>query len=947
MSESKKTEEKWIKKWSDSKIFEAVPEHGKKKFFGTFPYPYVNSYLHLGHFYSSMRLEALSRYKRMQGYNVLYAQGWHCTGSPIVSTAKRIKENEPKQVEILRKQGFSDAEIKKFADPVEWIKFFPKEAKKDFTEMGYSIDFRREFITTDLNPHYDKFIRWQFNKLKEKGFVKKGKFPVVWDPKENTPVGDHDRIEGEGETPQEYTLVKHEFDGKFVVTATLRPDTIMGVTNLYVNPESTLVEAQVNDEVWIISEKVANDLVFQDKKVKIEKTISGHSLIGKKVKEFSGGEILILPATFVSAEIGTGIVHSVPSDSADDLIALFDLQRNEAECKKFSLDFKEVCAIKPIAVLEIPGYSEIPASDVIKSLGIKNQHEKDKLAKAKELLYKEGFYKGKLNSLYKKKQKRLSKDYSGKPVEEVKELIKEDIISSGFGDRYYQLTGKVIARSLAVCVVKIVDDQWFMAYGDEKWKKLAHKCLDQMKLYPEKTRSQFNYVLDWLRDWACTREFGLGTRLPWDEKWLIESLSDSTIYMAYYTISYKLKEIDPAKLDDNLFDYIYLGKGNAKKLLIEKRIADELKAEFEYWYPMDFRNTGKDLIQNHMSFCIFNHTAVFPEKYWPKSFGLNGHVMVDGDKMSKSKGNFVIMRDALAEFGADPSRFTVLSGGESIDDANFDRELVKSMTPKINSLLEFAKQYYNTGRNSRLAIDEWMEGKINSIIIETTKCYEETMFRSALQSCYFEMQNAVKWYMKRTLNNSNKSVINWLIETQALLLAPIVPFICEEIWEAIGKKEFISTAKWPQVKLMTAEMDKSEDIVKTTLDDINSVLSLLKLESPKRIKLFIAEEWKYSLNVLLKEEMKKTREFPALMGIVMKDETYKKYSKEVTGIIQKTLKSPGKELVDHDREFAALKESAEFFAKEFGAVVNVLKAEGCTEQKAKQAMPNKPAILVE
>src|SRR5210317_934123 len=105
------TEEKWKKRWQEAKIFEAKPDE-KKKFFGTFPYPYVNSYLHLGHFYSSMRLEALSRYKRMKGFNVLYAQSWHCTGSPIVNAAKRIKDNEEKQWSILKMQGFSDKEIR-------------------------------------------------------------------------------------------------------------------------------------------------------------------------------------------------------------------------------------------------------------------------------------------------------------------------------------------------------------------------------------------------------------------------------------------------------------------------------------------------------------------------------------------------------------------------------------------------------------------------------------------------------------------------------------------------------------------------------------------------------------------------------------------------------------------------------------------------------------------
>jgi len=169
----KKIEKKFTEKWKKQKVFEVSPNK-QKKFFGTIPYPYVNSYLHLGFLYTSMRYEALARFKRMQGYNVLYAQGWHCTGSPIVNAAKRVKEKEKKQIDILKKQGFSDKQIKKFEDPEEWVKYFPKEAQKDMENMGFSIDWRRTFHTTSLNPHYDKFIRWQFRILKKKGYGSSG-----------------------------------------------------------------------------------------------------------------------------------------------------------------------------------------------------------------------------------------------------------------------------------------------------------------------------------------------------------------------------------------------------------------------------------------------------------------------------------------------------------------------------------------------------------------------------------------------------------------------------------------------------------------------------------------------------------------------------------------------------------------------------------------------------
>ena len=175
-------------------------------------------------------------------------------------------------------------------------------------------------------------------------------------------------------------------------------------------------------------------------------------------------------------------------------------------------------------------------------------------------------------------------------------------------------------------------------------KKKAHECLDSMDIIPEKLRGQFSYVLDWLNHWACAREKGLGTKLPWDEGWVIESLSDSTIQMAYATIAKYLQHPDEynfslENINDSFFDYVMLGKGTAeaveKETTIPKNMVEEMRKDFTYFYPFDFRNSAKDLLQNHLSFCIFNHVALFPKKHWPKAFSINGRVLVDNEKNVK------------------------------------------------------------------------------------------------------------------------------------------------------------------------------------------------------------------------------------------------------------------------------------------------------------------------
>ncbi|MBT4539463.1 leucine--tRNA ligase, partial [Candidatus Woesearchaeota archaeon] len=917
---------------------------GKKKFFLTAPYPYVNSILHIGHLYTFMRTEAFARFKRMQGYNVLYPQGWHATGSPIVSAANRVKEKEPKQLAILKQVGVKDEDLVKFEDPAYWLEYFIPKAINDFKSMGMSVDWRRQFHTTSLNPHYDKFIQWQFRTLKEKGYVVKGKFPVVWCPKDQCAVSDHSRSEGEGETPQEFCLVKHKLtDGKFLVTATLRQDTILGITNLYVNPEAEYHEVEVDGEIWIVGKPIISRLQEQGFTVEEKQVVQGRLLVGKKAEVFGGRQVFILPATFLDPKFGTGIVHSVPSDSADDLIALWDLQKDEETLKKYDLPVEEIKAIKPIAVLKTEGYSDIPAEDFLKKYNVKSQNERGKLDKIKKELYKLSHHSAKFNELY---NGVFSKNLEGVAVEEGKEMIKQDLLDKGVIKLYYQLTGKVVCRCLTESTVKIVDDQWFMNYGDENWKKQVHKAFDNMKLYPEKSRGQFEYVIDWLHNWACTRKSGLGTRLPWDKDWLIESLSDSTIYMAYYTIVHKLEGLPIEQVDDALFDYVLLGKDVSLK--IDSNLALEMRDEFNYWYPCDFRNSGKDLVQNHLTFYVFNHTAIFPEHQWPKGIGVNGWVNVDGEKMAKSKGNIIALRDMPEKFGVDCARFTILSGGEDMDDPNWDSAFATALKGKLFQMYEFCVESYNKGRDQRLQIDDWFESRIQEVIVKCTAEMEKTFFRSALQAAYFELQNILKWYTRRCDGVYNKESISLFILTQVKLLAPVTPFVCEEIWEKLGKESYCSVASWPVAteNKIDCKLVLGEETMRNVLQDTSAVMKLAKLEKLSSLKLFVAASWKFELfNELRSLNSRDPRE---VLQTLMKKDSLKQHGQDIVKLVPKLVKS-GKfdSFSSSDEELNYLSEAKSFLEKEFGCNVQIISAEETEHVKGKAALPGRVGILVD
>ena len=219
-------------------------------------------------------------------------------------------------------------------------------------------------------------------------------------------------------------------------------------------------------------------------------------------------------------------------------------------------------------------------------MNIKGQDD-PKLEAATKEIYKKEFHTGVLNENTGK--------YAGKKVMEAKMELVSDFVHQDKAAIFFELPETVVCRDLTKCVVRIVSDQWFLNYSNPIWKAQAHKALDAMKLYPEKVRKQFDYVLDWLKDWACTREYGLGTELPWDKRWMVESLSDSTIYMAYYTISKYLQHpekygIKPEQLTDEFFDFVFLDKGEvnevAKKTGIERGPANHDEARVRILVPL-------------------------------------------------------------------------------------------------------------------------------------------------------------------------------------------------------------------------------------------------------------------------------------------------------------------------------------------------------------------------
>ena len=148
---------KWQKQWSESRLFESDRDN-REKYFINIPFPYVNGAPHLGHGYTFLKGDVMARYQRMLGKNVLFPMAFHATGEPIVGVAKRLSEGNKDQIRSLKLSGVPEKEIEMFKEPSYIVNYFRKKWIKTLRGLGFSIDWRRQFVTTQLTPIFSKFV---------------------------------------------------------------------------------------------------------------------------------------------------------------------------------------------------------------------------------------------------------------------------------------------------------------------------------------------------------------------------------------------------------------------------------------------------------------------------------------------------------------------------------------------------------------------------------------------------------------------------------------------------------------------------------------------------------------------------------------------------------------------------------------------------------------------
>lgn len=708
---------KEIEKKYSQKTYETNVDFTKPKFFACFPYPYMNGKLHLGHAYTMLKVDYEARFKKINGYNVLFPFGFHVTGIPIYAASMKLKKeletnNKSYQYNIMKSFNIKEEDIPKFVDPLEWVKYFPNMGLDHISKLNIMVDKRRSFVTTEINPFYDSFVRWQFIKLYEKKYLKFGTRNSIYSDSLQMQCQDHDRSVGEG--IQNSNFMIHEV---------------------------TICCENENCVLWVLYSPMEKEKYYYALYVYI-------STKNKFNKYYSKDENKYIYMTEYVYKNYSAQVKTLELISENISFSLDDFGYTTIIIEEHTNKYHEYLGGEVLGEIN----TEKINGEIIDVLG---KDFSDILEKDKSY----GKYKGIFVSM------------------------PDDI---------------VIDRMGSMCIVKPVE-QWYIDYANPEWKNIAHDCVNNMKL-ADQIKNGLTQSIDWLKEWGVSRTFGLGTKLPFDERFTIDSLSDSTLYPAYYTVSHflhrdiygKESDFDPKEFTNHVWDYIYLGVWN-DSIKIERIKLDKMKESFNYFYPVDLRVSGKDLISNHLPMYIFNHCAIFDKKCLPITINCNGWILVNGVKMAKSNGNFITIENALEENSIDSVRLTLADSGDNLDDANYESKKAKDIyLLKIFNFvdgIEKISKCINEYSDEIHDVDTMFLNVFNKLFSQIIEHYKSYEYKNVVRDTFFVISNLrekYRIYTKYFNKTPNKDIMMHVIKLQLILLYPIISMISENLLDLFG-----------------------------------------------------------------------------------------------------------------------------------------------------------------
>jgi len=325
-------------------------------------------------------------------------------------------------------------------------------------------------------------------------------------------------------------------------------------------------------------------------------------------------------------------------------------------------------------------------------------------------------------------------------------------------------------------------------------------------------------------------------------------------------VKYRNEEwfLHPRKLCGPILEYIF---NPFAEMPVENYVGHDkliaMKEEFDYWYPVDLRVSGKDLLRNHLAMCLYTHAEIWRDspRLWPRAIRTNGHLLLNQQKMSKSTGNFLLLSTAIQTYGADAVRFALADAGDAVEeDANFSENTADKAVLKLYNLAVNAEALKTAKLRNRDPDGIWwfemaIENEMRSVVEQAKKAYDRLQFRDALQYAFFDMQKLRDTYANwcRLVGvEPLEDLTMAMLRTQVLMMSPITPHICEHIYAniiehmadrggdnkpatAVEKKgttpkTYSETWKWPEVKAPDPVLSSAFNFLQNALNSFREQL---------------------------------------------------------------------------------------------------------------------------
>ena len=766
MSNYTSIEKKWQKYWEDEKVFVADNKSSKPKYYYLVEFPYPSGAgLHVGHVRSYTALDALARKKRMNGYNVLFPMGWDAFGAPAEQYA-----------------------IKNHIHPSVAVKENIKNFKSQIKSIGLSIDWTREFATTD--PEYYKWTQWQFLKFFEHGMAYKAKKNINWCPKFKMGLSNEDSSGGvcercgtevEQREKEQWMLRMSDYaedlitgldDTKFqdriktaqinwigkstgaevnfkvketdedLVVFTTRPDTLYGVTFMVVAPEHPIIDKNKDkisnfDEIESYREKIKNKTEFERTQVNKDKTgVCINGLTG--INPITNKEIPIYISDYVMMSYGTGAIMAVPAHD----------ERDYEFAKKFGIDIVEVIKGGDISEKAYTGDGEMVNSGVLNGL----TNKKDSIKKMIEYLEENNLGHEKVN--YKLQDWIFSRQrFWGEPI------------------------------PLVYC-----EDCGWVPVKEED---LPVRLPDVTNYEPtDDGESPLAAITDWVNT-TCPH-CGKPAKRETDT---MPNWAGSSWYWLRYMDAHNDKEFASQ---------------------------DALK----YWGKLDFYNGGMEHATRHLLYARFWNQFLYniglvPNKEPFETRVSHGMILGEGGvKMSKSLGNVVNPDDMVASYGADALRTYEMFIGD------YEKEVAWS-EQGLNGCKRFIDRVVRVGEKvtAKNGYSEKLESLIHKTIKKVTEDIDTMKFNTAVSALMILLN---KFEEQEEITKDD-------YRTFLILLNPIAPHITEELNEKYALGEAICKSSWPKYDIAKT-VDQEKEIAVQVNGKVRATITININEDEESIK---------------------------------------------------------------------------------------------------------------